>query len=181
MLQRLLRSTAVPHLPSHSRSFLCRSFTASPLARIRPSSVPTMSDKLAPPVPHVAPGLGAATEPAATTSTPAAAAAAGGDVPLDANGQPLTKSALKRLQKEKDLAAKKALKNANKPAAAAGGAGAAAAAPKKEKVVKPKAEVPEEPAYIDVPEGHKKGKCLFCMNVDCPAAPRAPGSRSASR
>ena len=86
------------------------------------------------------------------------------DVPLDANGQPLTKSALKRLQKEKDLAAKKALKNANKPAAPAA-AGAGAAAPKKEKVVKPKAEVPEEPAYIEVPEGHKKGKSALLTDL----------------
>ncbi|TKA55374.1 hypothetical protein B0A53_02298 [Rhodotorula sp. CCFEE 5036] len=114
-----------------------------------------MSDKLpAPPVAQGVPALGAVVgDASAATPTPTAPNAQA-DVPLDANGQPLTKSALKRLQKEKDLAAKKALKNANKPAAAA--AAGAGAAPKKEKVVKPKAEVPEEPAYIEVPEGHKK-------------------------
>lgn len=116
-----------------------------------------MSDQLAPPVPQVdvaqadAPALGAQE---AAPSAPAPAAATG-DVPLDANGQPLTKSALKRIQKEKDLAAKKALKNANKPAA---GAQAGGAAPKKEKPVKKKEEAPAEPAYIEVPEGQKKGE-----------------------
>lgn len=119
-----------------------------------------MSDKLPAPVPAVAPGTGAIppvdsqAAPAATAAASDAAATAG-DVPLDANGQPLTKSALKRLQKEKDLAAKKALKSSNKPQPAAGGA---AAAPKKEKVVKKKEEAPEEPAYVEVPEGHKKGQ-----------------------
>lgn len=121
---------------------------SSHFARFHASSF-TMSDKLPAPVAQGVPVLGAVVGDA-----PAPTAQA--DVPLDANGQPLTKSALKRLQKEKDLAAKKALKNANKPAG--GAAAGATAAPKKEKVVKPKAEVPEEPAYIEVPEGHKKGE-----------------------
>ena len=81
---------------------------------------------------------------------------------VSARYMPGWKSALKRLQKEKDLAAKKALKNANKPAG--GAAAGATAAPKKEKVVKPKAEVPEEPAYIEVPEGHKKGESALLTN-----------------
>lgn len=147
LLSRLL-------LPSFRRRSLV--LDSPYLARFHSSSF-NMSDKLpaTPAVPGV-PALGAVVgDASAATPTPTAPNAQA-DVPLDANGQPLTKSALKRLQKEKDLAAKKALKNANKPAApAATGAGAA---PKKEKVVKPKAEVPEEPAYIEVPEGHKKGE-----------------------
>lgn len=78
-----------------------------------------------------------------------------GDVPLDANGQPLTKSALKRLQKEKDLAAKKALKqaqNQGKPAPAA----QAGEGKKKEKPAK-KEEVVEEPPYGETQDGDKKG------------------------
>ncbi|GAA5850278.1 hypothetical protein JCM8547_001076 [Rhodosporidiobolus lusitaniae] len=90
--------------------------------------------------------------PVPDVTAPVAPAPAEG-VPLDASGQPLTKSALKRLEKEKALAAKKALKQAagaNKPQPAAGGE-------KKEKKEKAKKEeAPEEPAYKDVPEGHKK-------------------------
>ncbi|CEQ39016.1 SPOSA6832_00498, partial [Sporobolomyces salmonicolor] len=68
---------------------------------------------------------------------------------------PLTKSALKKLEKEKALAAKKALKQAanagKKPAQAAEGV-------KKEKKEKAKKEdaQPEESPYVEVPEGHKK-------------------------
>ncbi|GAA5914215.1 hypothetical protein JCM8208_001521 [Rhodotorula glutinis] len=99
-----------------------------------------MSDSapaLAPPVPQV------------TDTAPSA------DVQLDANGQPLTKSALKRIEKEKALAAKKALKQqqkpaANKPAAQDGAAKAA----KKDKPKKDDA--PDEPPYVDVPAGDKK-------------------------
>lgn len=143
LLSRLL-------LPSFRRRSLV--LDSPYFARFHSSSL-KMSDKLpAQGVPALGPVVGDAPAPTAQA-----------DVPLDANGQPLTKSALKRLQKEKDLAAKKALKNANKPAApAAAGAGAA---PKKEKVVKPKAEVPEEPAYIEVPEGHKKGESALLTGL----------------
>ncbi|GAA5976762.1 hypothetical protein JCM11641_000863 [Rhodosporidiobolus odoratus] len=72
------------------------------------------------------------------------------DVPLDANGQPLTKSALKRLEKEKALAAKKALKQgAAKPQPKPAGE-------KKEKKEKVKKEEVVEESYKDVPEGEKK-------------------------
>lgn len=99
------------------------------------------SAPLAPPVPPV--------------NQPAPAAA---DVLKDDNGQPLTKSALKRIEKEKALAAKKALKQQNKPqvAKAADGAAAAQKAVKKDKPKKDDA--PEEPPYVDVPAGHKKGQ-----------------------
>ncbi|GAA5995048.1 valine--tRNA ligase [Rhodotorula paludigena] len=100
-----------------------------------------MADKpLAPPIPAV--------------QQDAAAAPAPADVPLDENGQPLTKSALKRLEKEKALAAKKALKqaaNAAKPPPKVN----EAKKEKKEKAKKDEA-VADEPAYKDVPEGHKK-------------------------
>ncbi|GAA5870175.1 hypothetical protein JCM1840_001583 [Sporobolomyces johnsonii] len=68
---------------------------------------------------------------------------------------PLTKSALKKLEKEKALAVKKALKQAanagKKPAQPADG-------PKKDKKEKVKKDdaTPEEPPYVEVPEGHKK-------------------------
>lgn len=104
----------------------------------------SMADKpLAPPIPAVQQDAAAATAPA--------------DVPLDENGQPLTKSALKRLEKEKALAAKKALKqaaNAAKPPPKVN----EAKKEKKEKAKKDEA-VADEPAYKDVPEGHKKGAC----------------------
>ncbi|GAA5835277.1 hypothetical protein JCM11251_006667 [Rhodosporidiobolus azoricus] len=108
-----------------------------------------MASSLPPPVPAVdAPGA-----PKQADSTPAATPAPAGDVPLDANGQPLTKSALKRLEKEKAFAAKKALKaaaNVGKPAPTPAGE----KKEKKEKVKKE--EVVEEPPYKDVPEGEKK-------------------------
>lgn len=151
LLSRLL-------LPSFRRRSLV--LDAPYRARFHSSSF-TMSDKLPAPIAQGVPALGAVVNDV-PAPTPAAAPTAQADVPLDANGQPLTKSALKRLQKEKDLAAKKALKNANKPAG--GAAAGATAAPKKEKVVKPKAEVPEEPAYIEVPEGHKKGESALLTN-----------------
>lgn len=73
---------------------------------------------------------------------------------------PLTKSALKKLEKEKALAAKKALKqasNSTKVAAPQGGE----KKEKKEKVKKE--EVVEEPPYKDVPEGDKKGEQLLLL------------------
>lgn len=78
---------------------------------------------------------------------------AGDEVLLDAAGVPLTKSALKRIEKEKKLAAIKALKSGGgaKPQPQASGE-------KKEKKEKPKKEeVVEEVSYKEVNEGDKKG------------------------
>ncbi|KAK4332340.1 Valine--tRNA ligase, mitochondrial [Rhodotorula toruloides] len=133
MLQRATRAV-LNRLPRPTRP-LAFSLHLSPPTR-------TMSTTPAPTAPPV-PG---ATEQ--STQQPA------GDVPLDANGQPLTKSALKRLQKEKDLAAKKALKqaqNQGKPAPAA----QAGEGKKKEKPAK-KEEVVEEPPYGETQDGDKK-------------------------
>ncbi|KAK4054912.1 valine--tRNA ligase [Microbotryomycetes sp. JL201] len=90
----------------------------------------------------------AATAPAATQGDTAAASGANNGAPE----QP-TKSALKRMEKEAALAAKKALKKAQQaanPAAAQPGQG------KKKEKEKPAAPEVEEPPFIDVPEGHKK-------------------------
>ncbi|BGP44765.1 valine--tRNA ligase [Rhodotorula kratochvilovae] len=103
-----------------------------------------MSAPTAPPIPIVDPATPAQQDPAAA------------DVPKDANGQPLTKSALKRIEKEKALAAKKALKQGANPAKSASKPADGAKPAKKEKPKKE--EAPEEPAYVDVPEGTKKGE-----------------------
>lgn len=86
------------------------------------------------------------------TAPAAASAPAEGQPPAQAPAgtEPPTKSALKKLEKEAALAAKKALKKAQglvpPPAAGQG--------KKKEKVVK---EVVKEPDFIEVPAGHFKG------------------------
>lgn len=69
---------------------------------------------------------------------------------------PLTKSALKKLEKEKALAAKKALKQASNSTKVAAAPQGGEKKEKKEKVKKE--EVVEEPPYKDVPEGDKKGE-----------------------
>ncbi|KAL8283096.1 hypothetical protein RQP46_005874 [Phenoliferia psychrophenolica] len=85
---------------------------------------------------------------------PAAAAAPPADSASGAPSEPPTKSALKRMEKEAALAAKKALKNASKVVPGP-------AAPKKEKAA-PVAKVEEiEQAFVDVPEGYKKDQTNF--------------------
>lgn len=76
------------------------------------------------------------------------------EVPLDPNAPP-TKSALKRMEKAAAVAAKKAMKG---PVAVA-----VVGAKKKEKEKIEKVVVVEQP-FIEVPEGHKKGR-LDLMNV----------------
>lgn len=71
---------------------------------------------------------------------------------LAEDGQPLppSKSALKRMAKEAEALAKKALRGKAPPAAGMGR--------QKEKHV---ATVVEEAAFIEVPQGHKKGESSF--------------------
>ncbi|GAA5988559.1 hypothetical protein JCM5350_004453 [Sporobolomyces pararoseus] len=92
----------------------------------------------------------AAVEQPATSST-APLESADGVAPAAA---PLTKSALKKLEKEKALAAKKALKQANNATKLNTAAPSGEKKEKKEKVKKE--EVQEEPPYKEVPEGEKK-------------------------
>lgn len=91
-----------------------------------------------------------------TTAAPNTAAEAYPATAAAPGTEPPTKSALKRMEKEAALAAKKALKKAAavaNPSAPKDGS----AAPKKKEVKKP-AVVAEEPAFIEVPEGLIKGK-----------------------
>ncbi|KIS68423.1 putative valine--tRNA ligase [Mycosarcoma maydis] len=90
---------------------------------------------------------------AATAAAADVAASPSADTPLGPDGQPLTKSAMKKLAKLKEKEAKQAAKDAlksDKPAQNAAGSGAA----KKEK---PKKEVKQEPEWVNntVP-GEKK-------------------------
>lgn len=91
-----------------------------------------------------------------TTAAPNTAAAAYpvADAAATGTAGPPTKSALKRMEKEAALAAKKALKKASQVAAPVAGAPKEA----KKREVK-KAAVVEEPAFIEVPEGQIKGQC----------------------
>lgn len=142
MLQRVPRAV-LNRTPRPTRPLTLTRRLAPPTRTMSTTPAP-----LAPPVPAV---------PEQATQQPA------GDVPLDANGQPLTKSALKRLQKEKDLAAKKALKqaqNQGKPAPAA----QAGEGKKKEKPAK-KEEVVEEPPYGETKDGDKKGASAFILST----------------
>lgn len=95
------------------------------------------------------------TQPLASTEQPQATTSATTE---SADGvAPLTKSALKKLEKEKALAAKKALKQASNSTKVS----ATQPGEKKEKKEKvKKEEVIEEPPYKDVPEGDKKGELL---------------------
>jgi hypothetical protein len=91
---------------------------------------------------------------ASTGAADAAAAAAPAATGTGTGTEPPTKSALKRMEKEAALAAKKALKKA---ASVANPANKSDGAAKKKEVKKPAAVV-EEPAFIEVPEGHIKGE-----------------------
>jgi valyl-tRNA synthetase len=96
------------------------------------------------------------TAPLAAAEQPAASSTAPVESADGVSPAPLTKSALKKLEKEKALAAKKALKQANNATKLNTAAPSGEKKEKKEKVKKE--EVVEEPPYQDVPEGEKKGE-----------------------
>ncbi|KAK4704184.1 valyl-tRNA synthetase, partial [Phenoliferia sp. Uapishka_3] len=93
--------------------------------------------------------------PPPPASAPAAVASLSPDVALASptGTEPPTKSALKKMEKEAQLAAKKALKASSKPAAAP--------VVKKEKAPVVVKEVEVEQPFIDVPEGRKKDQSNY--------------------